>query len=506
MKNTGTYIFRMTLILACLVNIAAYAGEQTSGKKKNVDELTNNIIPRIVVGYVFKDGVGDKTGIKAGDTLVAVAGKQIQDVATAINEIKAAGNEFEMKLASSDGEKVIAVKRQQDERLGVKFLEQLPANRMPFGYILKWYDGVVLDLFSGKLKQAEIVLNPYSLAKETSKTIKSKDGEDIAGNTIPCGGKFVYKDSQGRLFSVVNELISLPTEKWSMEDLEKTAQWPLLKLQPFMAILAKEEGEQRNQQIQVAQANKEKEQENKAQEQEKKAAEEKMAQAAAEKEKIYAQFRTGDVANATAIASQMKGNNKLVVKNLYVGMPLKNAVAVIENLLGEKLDLRGSSESGYQLGRYRDKSALKAQLEQAAAMSTALGAADFRVDGTIVSADKEGNCVEFSFGRRDLVKIFQTPELSGVEFFKEFCKNYEVVVGTSLYIPKLEDLVYTQSINLGYRKRYEVLDPRGAKLSFFQHEFGDDEKRQQAGMLGLENEMLIITGTASAGERKKKFD
>jgi hypothetical protein len=198
----------------------------------------------------------------------------------------------------------------------------------------------------------------------------------------------------------------------------------------------------------------------------------------------------------------MKEGNKLVFKNLYLGMPLKDAVVILEQLLGEKLDIRADSSEGFELGRYSNRSALDAQIELAASLSSP----DLRVNGTIVKADKAGNCLEFDLGRKDLDKLFQTPELAGADFLAEFVKAYEINFSVADYLPKLDAVTYANKIDLGFRKRYEAIDPRGVELIFYVYQFDTHDQQVQAAMMGLEKEMLILQSVASESDRKSKFN
>ena len=178
---------------------------------------------------------------------------------------------------------------------------------------------------------------------------------------------------------------------------------------------------------------------------------------------------------AIEAAKQEKANNKFVFKNLYPGMPLKNAVVVLESLLGVKLDFQGDAQNGYKVGK-------------------------------IITADGNGNCVEFYFGRKNLDKIYNTPELEGINFFHEFTKNYNIDFDLDAYIPKTEEIKFGEKYDLGIRSRYETLDSRGAKLIFYVNKYYGDTEKYQADILGLENDALVIQAVASQSQRKEKFD
>ena len=218
-------------------------------------------------------------------------------------------------------------------------------------------------------------------------------------------------------------------------------------------------------------------------------------------ESQFEQFRNGKLEEATEMAKQEKAKGKLVFKNLYLGMPLKNAVAVLESLLGEKFDLQENGEKGFRLGIYHDRT----MLNKAAQISAARSGSKVRNDGTIVTADASGNCIEFIFGRKNLDKIYNTPELEGEKFFYEFVKNYNVQFETSSYIPKMKDLTFG-SIDLGSYFEYEAIDDRGVKLYFYVNKYVGDQERMQAGMAGLETETLVLQLVASQSQREKKFD
>ena len=448
MKTTKILIIPF-LTCALLLPQILLGSDANKSKKKSDNDFTNNISPIVCVTSVIKGSPAELVGIKTGDTLIQIGGKTLTNSVDAVELIKNAGLNFSVVVGDKSGQRTLAIKRNEGERLGIALLDQLPSGQIPFGYVLKWFDGIVLDIFHGKLKQAEAVLNPYDLKIETASSLKTKDGDAIDGGTIPCGGKFVYVDSQGRQFKVVNELIELPDGNLSLDVLQKSPQWSLLKLQPFNAVLATQANEQQAQ-----------------------SAEQAKTQAETTSKQLAnssAVLSVGDLDNAKEKTKKMKEDGKFVFKNLYTGMPAKDALVVLKSLLGIEFFIVKAEDSGgggYLISANPD-----------------YGFSVYHNEVVVGKADNNQNITSFTLSKIYLDKIFNSSDLNGEQFFKEFKSNYNIddATQTTRYVIKSDSQIY------------EINEPRGVRIIFIQ---------------GIQRNFYVlgITAGSTPKERKSNFD
>lgn len=231
MKATSLRLL-LPVTLACTLCAATAAKQDPPANKKAAPANTPNpaITVRVVITLVQPESPAAKAGITNKVDLIKVNGIAVTNAAHAGLLLQT--NSASLEVFNGQANHNWTLEKTTDSKFGLIFSDQLPRDVLPFGYVVEWTDGIVLDIFSMKFKQAGKVLNPYTMEVVEARSLKSVNGvrSGVDGiEYIPVGDKYIYQDSEGRKFKVMNEKISAAT----FEKLTTLPQWKLLQLQPY---------------------------------------------------------------------------------------------------------------------------------------------------------------------------------------------------------------------------------------------------------------------------------
>jgi hypothetical protein len=209
--------------------------------------------------------------------------------------------------------------------------------------------------------------------------------------------------------------------------------------------------------------------------------------------KELAEYLGFDATAAKARADEQKGNT-LVVKGLWLGMPIEDACQTINYKIGKQLLSVTADE--------------KSRLKTILLSETIMGVPTSKQ--VEVLADDTGKVTSFLLSKDVLNALFDSKDMPRDEFLQTFINAYSIPeLKSDVRELKVEFMGATSTI--GFQQVYSYRSPKGFEVTFFgeprlEHEGG----AMQARMLGMADYTdagsMLLKKIATAKARESKFD